>query len=113
MTKHPENINIWSTELREQIRQTQAANIPVYDKAGKRTAFGSITCASCHNSHQWNAAEAKEGSGKNEEGNAKTSFLRADKTNNIVCVDCHGQDSLFRYKYFHGESSHKKHHMFR
>jgi len=113
MTKHPENVNIWSAELREQIHQKSAANIPVYNKAGKKTAFGSITCASCHNSHQWNAARAEKGSGKNEEGNAKTSFLRADKTNNIVCVDCHGQDSLFRYKYFHGESSHKKHHMFR
>ena len=113
MTKHPADINIWSTEIREQIHQQSVPDITVYDQTGKKTAFGSITCASCHNSHQWNAVDSKEGSGKNEEGNAKTSFLRADKTNNIVCVECHGQDALFRYKYFHGESSHKKHHMFR
>ncbi|MCK4704809.1 MAG: hypothetical protein KAT90_04980, partial [Gammaproteobacteria bacterium] len=113
MTNHPENINIWSPELRKQIYQKSVPDTPVFNKLGKKTNFGSITCASCHNPHQWNAEENKKGSGKNEEGNAKTSFLRAEKTKNIVCVDCHGQDALFRYKYFHGESSHKKHHMFR
>lgn len=110
--KHPQTVNIWSTELREQIHLHAMPNTLVYDTTGRKTKFGSLTCASCHNPHQWNATDAKEGSGENEEGNVKNSFLRADKMTGMVCIDCHGKDALFRYKYFHSESAHKKHHMF-
>ncbi len=74
---------------------------PIYDeKTGKMTNVGNISCATCHNAHQWSPLVRKKGSGKNLEGNATNSFLRNVSYNNI-CIDCHGLDALFRYKYFH------------
>jgi len=113
IARHSGSINIWSPELRKQIKQQEVADMPAFDEQGKRAVFGKITCATCHNPHQWNALHQKAGPGKNMEGDAESSFLRTNDTSGIVCADCHGKDGLFRYKYFHGESSHKKHHMFR
>ena len=73
---------------------------PIYDKDGKEINVGNISCPSCHNAHQWNPLSNQKGTGKNLEGNATNSFLRNVSYNNI-CVDCHGMDALFRYKYFH------------
>ena len=39
------------------------------------------------------------------EGNVMTSFLRDAATDEFLCADCHGHDSLFRYKYFHWPKS--------
>jgi hypothetical protein len=38
--------------------------------------------------------------GINIEGTAINSFCRS-YTNNYVCIDCHGLDAVFQYKYFH------------
>lgn len=108
LAKHPQQIKIWSTELRREFRPGEnLPDTPVFDKDGKRSNFGSITCASCHNPHRWDANKDK-GPGKNTEGDARTSFLRTSSSDNIVCVECHGEDAIFRYKYFHSESAHKK-----
>lgn len=113
MASHPEEVRIWSPELRRLINKDQVSNIIAFDERGKRAAYGSITCASCHDPHQWDASKDKRGPGYNLEGNIDTSFLRTDKTAGMVCVDCHGKDSLYRYKYFHSETAYKKHHMFK
>jgi hypothetical protein len=73
---------------------------PIYDETGKEINVGNISCPSCHNAHQWSPLAKQKGIGKNLEGNATTSFLRNVSYNNI-CIDCHGLDALFRYKYFH------------
>ena len=74
---------------------------PIYDKkTGKEVNVGNISCPSCHNAHQWSPLVKAKGSYKNLEGNATNSFLRNVSYNNI-CIDCHGLDALFRYKYFH------------
>jgi predicted CXXCH cytochrome family protein len=74
---------------------------PVYDKkTGEETNVGNISCPSCHNAHQWSPLAKEKGSNKNEEGTATNSFLRNLSYNNI-CIDCHGLDALFRFKYFH------------
>lgn len=73
---------------------------PIYDKNGKEVNVGNISCSSCHNAHQWSPLVKQKGNGKNLEGNATNSFLRNVSYNNI-CIDCHGLDALFRYKYFH------------
>ena len=114
LAKHPQQVNIWSTEIRQAIHPgRKLPDTPVFDKDGKRTNFGAITCASCHNPHQWDASKNSKGPGKNLEGDARTSFLRARHSDNIVCAECHGNDAIYRYKYFHSESAHKKHHMFK
>lgn len=114
LAKHPQQVKLWSNEIRKDIHPgKELPDTQVYDKNGKRTDFGNITCASCHNPHQWDASKNKEGPGKNLEGDARTSFLRARNSDNIVCAECHGNDAIYRYKYFHSESAHKKHHMFK
>ncbi len=69
------------------------------DNASKKNV-GNISCPTCHNAHQWNPLRKEKGSNKNLEGNATNSFLRNVSYNNI-CIDCHGMDALFRYKYYH------------
>jgi len=112
-TLHPQHVKIWSAELRNKIYGTKVPHTPVFDKQGRRTEFGTMTCATCHNPHQWQADKKQKGSGKNEEGDAMNSFLRSNNSKNIVCQDCHGEDSIYRYKYFHADDTHKKHHMFK
>ncbi len=74
---------------------------PIFDKkTGKEVNVGNISCPSCHNAHQWSPLVKEMGSNKNEEGNATNSFLRNVSYNNI-CIDCHGLDAIFRYKYYH------------
>ena len=93
----------------------RAGNIlaPVFDANGKHTEAGLITCPTCHNPHQWNPAKAVGGVGRNLEGDATSSFLRHQHTEYFLCSDCHGEDSLFRYKYFHWEASRSKHHLYK
>ena len=74
---------------------------PIFDKkTGTEVNVGNISCPSCHNAHQWSPLRKERGTGRNLEGNATTSFLRNVSYNNI-CIDCHGLDAIFRYKYFH------------
>ena len=74
---------------------------PIFDKkTGKEVHVGNISCPSCHNAHQWSPLFKEKGINKNLEGNTTNSFLRNLSYNNI-CIDCHGLDALFRYKYFH------------
>ncbi len=74
---------------------------PIFDKrTGKETNVGNISCPSCHNAHQWSPLLQAKGEYKNIEGSATNSFLRNLSYNNI-CIDCHGLDALFRYKYYH------------
>jgi predicted CXXCH cytochrome family protein len=74
---------------------------PLFDDiSGEYISVGNISCPSCHNVHQWNPRLKKVGPGKNVEGNATNSFLRM-QTYSLLCIDCHGLDALFRFKYYH------------
>jgi hypothetical protein len=50
--------------------------------------------------HQWNPLFQAKGKGANIEGTATNSFLRM-QTYSLLCIDCHGLDALFRFKYYH------------
>ncbi len=74
---------------------------PLFDNAsGAAKTVGDIACASCHDVHQWDPKQPVPGTGNNLEGKATTSFLRM-QTYNMIYKDCHGLDSLFRFKYYH------------
>jgi len=111
--RHPKDVLAWSSEIRKLVIKNKLPDIRVFDKEGKAAQSGVISCPSCHNPHQWDPRKAKPGEGKNVEGDALTSFLRNSNSEHIVCADCHGQDSLFRYKYFHGKTSRKKYPLYR
>ena len=108
--RHPDDVSVWSNRVREK-RMTNKSlpDIPVFDDKGDRAHIGLITCLSCHDPHQWQPGKYQAGDGKNHEGDAMTSFLRNSDSELIICADCHGADAIFRYKYFHGETSRKKH----
>ncbi|MCF6353549.1 MAG: cytochrome c3 family protein [Candidatus Polarisedimenticolaceae bacterium] len=77
---------------------------PVYDNEGNEVQAGMITCATCHEPHIWAPGKEKAGPGKQTEGTNQTSFLRFKSAKNI-CRNCHGLDSLQKFKYFHSTSS--------
>ncbi len=107
-SRHPDKVRVWSKALRATLRGAQTPDMPVYSKAGNPAVVGAITCATCHNPHQWDPSRESVGPGSNIEGDLKTSFLRNRRTGLFTCADCHGVDSLFRYKYFHSKSTHRK-----
>ncbi len=71
-----------------------------HSKTGKMITVGDISCASCHDVHRWDPKIAGPGAGKNIEGRTTNSFLRM-QTYSLMCIDCHGLDALFRFKYYH------------
>jgi predicted CXXCH cytochrome family protein len=74
---------------------------PMYDKVtGEYTSVGNISCPSCHDVHKWDPKFSSKGKGVNVEGTATNSFLRSH-TYSLLCIDCHGLDALFRFKYYH------------
>ena len=107
--RHPDHVTVWSNKVREKrLGNNSLPDIPVFDKDGKRAHVGVISCLSCHDPHQWQPGKNKPGNGKKYDGDAMNSFLRNSNSELIICSDCHGADAIFRYKYFHGETSRKK-----
>lgn len=93
--RHPRDVVI--SELTNGSEKSYA---PLYDEKGNEVQTGKIACPTCHNPHLWQTGNLEKGSGKNEEGNNRNSFLRL-KSAASICKDCHGFDGLIRYKFFH------------
>lgn len=110
--RHPESVSAWSQTIRARFR-VASAPLPVFDTKGSADDAGVISCATCHNPHQWSPRAPVEGPGRNTEGDTRSSFLRVANSGQFLCADCHGQDALFRYKYFHGQSSRKAYPLYR
>jgi len=70
----------------------------IFDESGKETNVGNISCPSCHNAHRWSLKE-KEIKGETK-SDLYGKYLRTESYN-MVCMDCHGLDALFKYEYFH------------
>jgi predicted CXXCH cytochrome family protein len=106
---HPAKVNVISNPGSQ---RENGGIFPVFTPEGVRSGSGIISCPTCHNAHQWSPLKAEEGEGRNVEGDARSSFLR-NTSDFSLCADCHGLDALFRYKYYHGETSRKKHMLYR
>lgn len=65
---------------------------PTFNRQGKPSQTGTISCLTCHEPHtaQLNLETSRQ----------FTMFLRPTK-NQELCVDCHGPESLWRFLYFH------------
>jgi predicted CXXCH cytochrome family protein len=73
---------------------------PLFNETGEPAVVGDLSCSSCHSSHIWDHRLRQKGPKKNIEGDASTSFLRMPVTD-TVCLDCHGEEALWRHTYFH------------
>jgi predicted CXXCH cytochrome family protein len=83
---------------------------PIYTDEGELAASGNIVCATCHNPHQWEPSREVKGPGKpavNEEGDATSSFLRPH-LHDRYCTECHGEESIVKFKYFHDHIGRQK-----
>ncbi|MDH5711791.1 MAG: hypothetical protein OEZ15_09035, partial [Gammaproteobacteria bacterium] len=107
-SKHPNNIKVWSQKLRARYGRMAEEALPVYNENNEISHMGKVACPTCHDVHKWWAGKDEKGPGKNTEGDVTNSFLRSKHTSNMVCADCHGKEALFRYKYFHSLTTHKK-----
>jgi predicted CXXCH cytochrome family protein len=74
--------------------------IKIFDDHWKEVHVGDLSCSSCHSFYRWDHRTRTPGPGRKVEGNADTSFLLTS-SDNTVCVDCHGESSIWRYIYFH------------
>jgi hypothetical protein len=86
-----------------------AGYTPIFDQNGQETNVGEISCPSCHNAHQWSPIlqEGAVPQNQKDDGMVKFRFLR-NMSNNIVCINCHGRQALYRYLYFHSPDKRKK-----
>jgi len=89
-----------SAELNESAFATFIGQYPIFTADGAKTTGGDIVCSTCHDAHLWDARFPKPGPGEKVEGNATNSFLRKDIAATF-CASCHGEESLFKFKYFH------------
>jgi len=94
--------------VRSAYRPGRMGKWPTFSKDGKKVKFGGdITCATCHDPHSWYSG-SKRGPGRNVEGTVTNSFLRNRTVAGSICVDCHGIDALYRYKFFHDKRAHEE-----
>lgn len=95
---HPDNVVIINMQKR---MGAEDKYLPLFDKTtAKNTLVGNLSCASCHNAHQWDSRLKSKGTGIETEGSAMNSFLRTSSFH-LMCKNCHGPEALFKYLYFH------------
>ena len=80
---------------------------PLFTDDGERKASGTIVCSTCHDPHRWDSYRKPEAAGAAAEGNATNSFLRPDISAQF-CAKCHGEEALFKFLYFHGQTGRMK-----
>jgi predicted CXXCH cytochrome family protein len=80
---------------------------PLFDHQGQSRRVGDIGCPSCHNAHQGAAppkATQPPDAGAWPRG---FRFLRTGSAH-MICAECHGPESLYRYLYFHDPERRKR-----
>ncbi|MDX1778744.1 MAG: hypothetical protein R3339_07675, partial [Thermodesulfobacteriota bacterium] len=90
--------------------ETARDEFPIYTDEGYLAANGNIVCATCHNPHQWDPSREAKGPGKPavlDEGDATNSFLRPH-LHDKYCTECHGEESIVKFKYFHDQQGRQK-----
>ena len=80
---------------------------PIFTDQGEKSIEGNIVCTTCHEPHLWDAYHPGKGTGEEIEGNATNSFLRKD-ISFTFCASCHGEEALYKFKYFHSFKGRKK-----
>lgn len=78
----------------------EPVDLPGYTQAGVKSTHektGLVTCASCHDPHQWDPRDRTITSEPGDEGNAANSFLRlANDTGSVLCLECHKDKPIIK-----------------
>jgi predicted CXXCH cytochrome family protein len=80
---------------------------PLFNNRGKEVNIGKISCPSCHNAHVRNRQQKENTAGENQINPTGGKFLRTESTN-LVCIECHWPDAIFRFLFFHSQTSRAK-----
>jgi len=65
-----------------------------------------IHCLTCHDPHLWSATLLEGRASRTL--SSKTAFLKAEDPAKTSCVDCHRQETRYKYQYFHTEKARSK-----
>ena len=84
-------------EKREPPSQGQLGDARRTKGAGYEALFR-IHCTTCHDNHRWTTLPPDEVRGLTS--TEVTSFLKKDIAQTI-CANCHGIESLYKYRYYH------------
>lgn len=77
-------------------------SFPLYADNGSRSAAGNIVCSTCHDAHVWDRNDPGTGPGTPVEGTIGNSFLRSYVSFSF-CAQCHGEETLYRFRFYHTE----------
>ena len=81
---------------------------PLFNQNGVEVNVGNVSCPSCHDAHQWSPfSRGTTDQADNSNTIDKFQFLR-NMSKDLVCIDCHGTQALYRYLYFHSPDKREK-----
>jgi predicted CXXCH cytochrome family protein len=72
----------------ENIFRLGRTKLPLYNEYGLLSANKNVTCATCHNVHQWDPLQENR-KGVSRNGTKANSFLRLKNMNSELCKACH------------------------
>jgi len=98
------------------ILRSKTKQMPLVDNNSDLSEFGQIACKTCHEPHNWQVrsfvglSKAQQSiifnkTAKNIEGDSHSSFLRNKDIKETFCIDCHRDETLFKYRYYHDKRS--------
>ncbi|MFQ5646183.1 MAG: cytochrome c3 family protein, partial [bacterium] len=95
------SVGKWSHPVRVSIKSSHTATgsgkrLPLFSNEGARKNDGNVTCATCHNAHQWDQFNNDKGFEPLLDGNAGNSFLRVRNIKSGLCLTCHREKSSIK-----------------
>jgi len=116
MSGKEKRLTRFSHPKKDMILRSNNEQMPLVDENSKPSEFGQIACKTCHDPHNWQVKTLNDLSNqqqmiifnqaaKNIEGDSHNSFLRNKGVKDTFCVDCHRDETLFKYRYYHDKRS--------
>ena len=84
-------IKRYSHPVNTSLKEKELQNIlPLFDREGKVSNQGIMTCQTCHDPHRWDPLKILDGDHFDGEGNSQNSFLRLENSPSPeLCNNCH------------------------